>query len=451
MKKWTWGGLGAIITAIVVALAGGNKPPKKPVDPPAGDVRVAVTVRDSDRKPIPNLTCALTPDQLPGEAVAPAVVPCDYTGIQAFFKTASVDRGAALVLTADDFEPQRLRVVLHRAGDIRDSEDKPFEVQMEPLGKPLPRIVVRDQYLQLETGERWTYIGNTDFALLARYVHGEDITPVLAQRQAVGFNVPRVFTAFDVCADGIGCQQIGRLLPSENYYDKIRPFLRLLAKYGQRPELVGFAGKWSPSATSDQMVAHWSALVSAVCGQEFFAFVELANEYDHPANAGVPLERMSRPSCLSALFSNASATQDTTPRMPVWDYATYRPGSGPEWTRKVAHNGMEDVADKFHVPTVANETTRFPDNASSVSEAYDAAAGAALLSAGATFHSVRGKNSTTWDGVELQAARSWVLGAVSVPLRCQGGFYRRFDDPVFLRVYARGSDPACRVEIRRRQ
>lgn len=307
----------------------------------------------------------------------------------------------------------------------------------------LPRLVADGQYLRLENGQRFTVIGASDFNLLARFVRGEDIRPILQQRRDAGFNTLRVFTVYDICPDGNGCQPIGRSEPVPALYAAVRPFMALLARYGLYAELVGFTGPYPLLPSDDAKAAHWEALLAASAGITNLT-LEMVNEFDHPANVGLPVSRLRRPAGI--LASHGSATQDQTPLLPVWDYATYRPGSGPEWMRKVAHNGMEDVADKFGVPTVANETTRFPDNDDSLEHAFDAAAGAALLSAGATFHSVAGKNSRLWEGRELEAARAWAAGARSVPLACQGLPYSRPDDPAFLRVYRRGS---CEVRIRR--
>lgn len=454
-KKWfSIGGLGVIGGAIIAALSGTPRPTPRPtVDPGPTAVRVAVTVLQGDRQAAPDLSCRLVVDQLPTDTGPTEAFPCEYNGVQAAFSIPAdrTGRGGYLSVSATGYESQSLRVVVHNNGTFGDSDDKIFEIHLVPDTVPLPRLVTRGQYIQLENGQRWTYIGATDFNLLSRYVRGEDIRPVLTQRSELGFNVLRVLTAFDVCAEGRDvngnpCQPMGRLHPSPSVYTSIPGFLREVSKYGMYVELVGFAGKWSPSATDDEMVQHWENLINSASGSTN-ALLELANEYNNPPNAGVPLDRMRRPSTLFA--SNASAVQDSIPRLPIWTYATYRPGGGPEWMRKVAHNGMEDVADKFNVPTVANETTRFPDNDNNPDHAFDAAAGAALLSAGSTFHSVHGKNSTLFEGIELQAARQWAAGARSVPFSCQGEAYQRPDDPNYLRVYRRGSDPACVVRIRR--
>jgi hypothetical protein len=131
---------------------------------------------------------------------------------------------------------------------------------------------------------------------------------------------------------------------------------------------------------------------------------------------------MQRPAA-PIVASHGSSVQDSLPLQPYWDYATFHPGGGDDWPAKAAHEGMSKVADPGHVPVIANETTRFPDSDRSLAHAHDAAAGAALLSAGACYHSIHGKNGELWTGVELDAARAWAEGARSVPLEFQAGAY----------------------------
>lgn len=68
----------------------------------------------------------------------------------------------------------------------------------------LPRLVVNGAFFALATGERWTAIQCSDFNLLNRWQHGEDIVPVLEQRRAAGFNLLRVWTLYDLEAAHIG-------------------------------------------------------------------------------------------------------------------------------------------------------------------------------------------------------------------------------------------------------
>jgi hypothetical protein len=96
--------------------------------------------------------------------------------------------------------------------------------------------------------------------------------------------------------------------------------------------------------------------------------------------------------------------------------------------------------DVHHCPAMSNENTRYPDNDSSVIHAEDAAEGAALLCAGACFHSQGGKFSRLFDNVEFDAAVNWVHGAESVPLMFQQGRYihrSELESAEYVRVYER--------------
>src|SRR2546426_8399982 len=133
-----------------------------------------------------------------------------------------------------------------------------------------------------------------------------------------------------------------------------------------------------------------------------------------------------------------------------------------EEQRKIGHNAMEI----WGGPTVTNETSRCPevgmwrgaDPARTAALAFDSAAGAALLCAGSCFHSVHGKTSELWDGVEGSAAMAWANGAKSVDLECQDGPYMHradLEEPrdsrgvgQYLRVYERrvaGHDGIVRI------
>lgn len=338
---------------------------------------------------------------------------------------------------------------------IGAASDQLFEdVILDREVPPMNRLVRDGQFFRLETGERWTAIENSDFNLLGRFVAGEDIRPIVAQRAATGRNLLRVFTAYSICPDGYcppSNQPIGRLVPREHpeLYDQIPAFLDVLAVYQMRAELVGFTGPYPGVLDSDdEKVQHWQRLCAAAQQRPASVLLERVNEGDHPANRDLPWSRL--PKCDGVLSSAGSATADHLPMQPYWDYATYHPGFSSEWMRKAIHNGWEDVAEKANIPVLVNETTRFPDNDSSLEHAYDVGRGCALMMAGCAFHSVAGKRSGLWDGLELALAQAWGDGAKSIDLACQAGAYRRYVDDRFLRVYDRIGVPAnCRVEVRR--
>lgn len=312
----------------------------------------------------------------------------------------------------------------------------------------LPRLRARGAFFELETGQRWTAIEASDFNLYARFLAGQNIEPILAQRASLGFNLLRVWTAYDI-------RGVGRLIPAEhkNFYAKIPEFLQAAAKHGLRVEFTGYTGINDPD--------HWSQLVASVASSTN-VILELVNELsenvNEPDDLGriFDLNRFERPPP-PILASHGSNGSQALAVRPWWGYEVYHSNVASDWARKVGHNAMEfadGTADwaGSHVPILANENTRGPDRFHSPQQAFDAAAGAALLAAGSCFHSVSGKTSELWGGLELELARAWAAGATSVPLACQDGPYVHRQDlegPPDLRVYQRGSDPACIVKIRK--
>jgi len=301
----------------------------------------------------------------------------------------------------------------------------------------LPRLVRNGQFFGLATGERWTAVQCSDFNLLNRWQHGEDIHPMLAQRAGAGFNLLRVWTLYDLSPG------IGTFLDID--YARVPDFVRLCARYGLSVELTAY--------TSIEKPDHWDALVAALrTVPKGAALLELGNELDLPVNR-IDMMRYQRPAVV--LCSHGSAEAEEVPLWEPWDYVTFHTNGAFEEQRKVGHNAMEI----WSGPTLTNETSRYPDvgmwgrgNLERQKQlAYDSAAGAALLCAGSCFHSVRGKASVLWDNSTLAVARAWVQGAKSIDVACQAGAYRRRDDLLtdnLLRAYQRGS-AGCIVTIRK--
>jgi hypothetical protein len=311
----------------------------------------------------------------------------------------------------------------------------------------LPRLEVDGHFFRQDTGARWTGIQATDFNLFNRFLDGENITPILRQRADTGFNLLRVWTDFDVCADG-KCpdhQPIGRLIPREHgdYYKRLSDFLDLCAQHGLYVELTAFTGR--PEVDAEK-IAHWDHLIEAVAPHTN-VLLELVNEHD-AHDKSLPYDKLRRPPA-PILASHGSGGAGSPPKLPIWTYATYHPAFGADWMRKTIEEGTQ-MAEKFNVPVLVNEATRFPDRDQSLEHAYDVGRGCALALAGCAFHSVSGKNSRLWKGHELELAREFARGARSVPLACQNGELRRLDDPQAMRVFERtGAGPECRVAIRR--
>ena len=319
-------------------------------------------------------------------------------------------------------------------------------VLLASAATPLPRLVADGRWFKQDNGVRWTGIEATDFNLFNRFLNGEDIAPILHQRADVGFNLLRVWTDFNVCADG-NCEQrqpIGRLVPTEHpdYYARLRDFLDECARHGLYVELTAFTGR---SDSDPARIAHWEALIAAV-SPSTNVLLELINEHN-VHNKTLPYHRLRQPPA-PILASHGSGGAGGEPRLPIWTHVTYHPGFGADWMRKAVSEGG-DAAGKYNVPVLLNETTRFPDNDKSLEHAYDVGRGCALVLAGCAFHSVTGKNSRLWEGHELALAREWARGARSVSLACQRNEFRQVGVPRLLAVFEGvGATAECRVAIR---
>lgn len=280
------------------------------------------------------------------------------------------------------------------------------------------------------TLQRFTVICTSDFNCYNRWFSDEDVRPVLEQRQNLGFNSQRVWTAYRI-------PLIGDCDPHrDGFYARIPEYMALAADYGLYVEWTAFTGPYVYFPNQAAMIAHWNSLDDALTGCTNLLDLESVNEWDNGPNLGVPLMQLRRP--VDKIASHGSGAQDSPPFLPAWDVAGYRsPGS--EWQRKVGHNAME-WSDTLHIPVWTNEYPR-TDQDPNPDHWFDGAASSVLLCAGAgCFHSPSGKDSTLFEGQELVCASAFIHGALSVPLEFQDGAYSRLEPPYppgVIRIYRR--------------
>jgi hypothetical protein len=371
-----------------------------------------------------------------------AMIPYDEGEILAFTSDAVAvylaagvrpDQTAVIWLGRMQFDAVTMGYTAARAKHLAQLKEALAPPVTGPATPVTGNLVVRGSFFALDSGERWTAIQSSDFFLLGRFLKGEDITPVLDQRAGCGFNLQRVWTLFDI-------DQIGTLTSLD--YARIPEFVALCASRGLFVEFTAYTGINDPQ--------HWTMLCAAALRCRPLPLLELVNELDANTNEPDSLGRVFNlalheraPSPL--LSSHGSNGSQAVAVRPAWSYETFHTNDAPEWQRKTGHNAMElsegaEGLAASHVPVLTNENTRFPDRCQSSQMAFDAAAGAALLCAGSCYHSVAGKQSLRWDGVELECARAWARGAQSVPLEFQDGRYVHAGDleqSGDLRVYKR--------------
>lgn len=268
-----------------------------------------------------------------------------------------------------------------------------------------------------------TVVAASSFLHFVKYANGEDISAVCDEQRALGFNEGRVFLGIK---GGLGD------FDPRPHLDQLPGFCQFMGNYGLRIEFTfGDWQRWCPVPEDERRLLH--DVEDRILPYAAWSQIEGMNEGDNKANfaPGLVNETLDP----SIIWSLGSRIQDAGTMEPVKSMGTYHPSRSKDWPRKVGHNAME-VAAKYRFPCKSNETKR-PDEASFlVSDFFDAAANAALLCAGACFHSQAGKTSTLFSDNERRCAEGWVAGANAVPLKYQHGSYTAghlSDSPVVYR------------------
>lgn len=446
MGFWSW----------LAGLFGGGNNRAAPVDPapappPSRPTRTVAVVLGDHQTPLPAASLTLFGGAWTRSGVT------NRDGYVAFTGAPAIEGPVKVTIIADGYDPYTA-VGLVPAGDVEIRIGFPAGLGSSVL---LPDLVPVNKVLAITTqggffrgvhGEHHTIVEATDFRLLARYLAGEDITPVLRDRAGLGFNTVRV-----ACM----CRQMFDLNPAiiSDYGDQIQAFTRLLLAHALRPEFVLFMDATLVMPEQALQQAFVQNIAGNLHGRAPYVLLELVNENDQPVNRIDPARILLTGLSDGLLWSRGSNGSQATPVRPPARYETFHTNDAPEWWRKVGHNAMElsEGGPGFKgsgVPVLANENTRAPDRFNNVNQAFDAAAAAALLCAGSCFHFVSGKDSVVMTDEERVLADAWVKGAQSVDLRFQDGAYRHageLEGVNDLRVYQRvlPSGEASTVRIRK--
>ncbi len=319
-------------------------------------------------------------------------------------------------------------------------------------------LAARDRLLD-SGGQPWRWNGASAFLLGARIALGESVTAVLDWYQASGFNVLRVFTAMDIVPRQRGME------PFILNNDQVQRVLETVNRRGMYVELtVGDMQILMPNR--DDQRRYFESIVPGVNPRE------LCNE---PFKNGVDVARLGRVGSgfqASGNYRFVDKVQGNvvTQTMPaVLDYFTYHTERKPEWPRTPhdaeeffdgwnviatsgPYKGKRVIFEGVHVPIVLDEPTgaaeeSIGDSRSNVpDDFFDYAASAALMSAGATFHSSEGISTVVPGPVQQACARQWVAAMGAIPLDAPLGQYTRggssrcpieHDDRTALRTYAK--------------
>lgn len=333
------------------------------------------------------------------------------------------------------------------------SDPPPTGTPPGPIGPyPAPQpgsgnLRIAGKYFRKPDGSLYRWRSASDFLLYKRYLDGEDITPICANRTGTGATMVRVFgmwpnpPIFDPAAYPL-------------YLTSLPTFAQTLAGLGLDLEFTVFAGAQDFETTNsfgeqkDFLQQVRDALLN-----EPNAVIELANEAWQ--NGVEPA--LHAP--VSGILGTSGSAFDGGPNLPPWDWGTLHPPRDAEWFRK-AKDAFE-YAEVLGRPCIPDEPMGAYEIAipgrrdTDPNHFYWFAAIAMLLGAGATFHSEDGIFSRVWAATQQACASAFYSAINAVPEAVMGGTYTRSglaDLPIqynndALRIYARytAHDACCVV------
>ncbi len=292
----------------------------------------------------------------------------------------------------------------------------------------------------------WPWYGATDFLLYKRYLDGEDISALLADRAALGVNLLRVLGM---------AQTIAAFHPQDypGYYSTLPGFCSLLLAHGFQLELTVFADAQSVIGGNLGLLrSHFQRVVDALHGVPN-VFLELVNEW---TQNGITPTDFVRPSGI--ISSRGSGIAGDYPPTPPWDYCTYHVPRDGEWPRKASH--IREIRDDggYNRPVVQDEPmgageTDQPNRRSTVAnDFFYFGATSQMMGAGSTFHSDCGILSTLLTPTQHACGVAQLSGARAIPPETQLWAYTRgglannpivHSDALSLRTYSKYTESSA--------
>lgn len=334
------------------------------------------------------------------------------------------------------------------------SDPTPEPVPSGPIGPyPAPQpgsgnLRIAGKYFRTPAGSLYRWKSCTDFLLYKRYLDGEAIGPILADRAAAGATMVRVLGM---------CRNIADFQPAAyaSYFTSLPTFADALAAAGFDLEFTVFAdAQLIDTANSfGEQTEHLQAVRNALLGKANVV-IELVNEAWQ--NGVEP----SLHTPVSGILASSGSGFDGGPNLPPWDWGTIHPPRDAEWFRK-AKDAFE-YAEILNRPVIpdepmgANEVAIPGRRDTDPDHFYWFAAISMILGAGATFHSEDGIFSRVWGPVQATCASAFYSAINAVPEGVMGGTYTRSglaDLPIrynddALRIYCRYvSNLACCVVV----
>jgi len=283
------------------------------------------------------------------------------------------------------------------------------------LRAPLKRVWVEGHDLRTEDG-RWFMKGVTDFLLYKRFLDGEDIRPLLAERSAMGANCVRVIGMVSSFSHWYP-QEYG-----DRYYDELPNFFALCSYYGLYVYFTVFADTQIVMPGQATQVAHYNKVLVAL-RQSSNTLGELVNEPYAHSNATDNPNAFPEPTGVA--FSGGSYNDKLGNELrpvPGWermhDFHSPRDGHNAEGFKYCAdlvatahpeyrYRGkalLQGEPQKFADPS---DPTKGGSTLSNPAQARMMAGSARGTCCGVVFHTPGGVFSRMWNEVEKACGREW--------------------------------------------
>lgn len=376
----------------------GSKPKPTPVDPPIhppNDVVAfawftVVNAKDSQHVQDANIVIIPDLDNTPLTASVPVnglyEVEINNKGL---WKT-----GATVFVRHPKFKEQTFRMTLPDEADTKQT------VELDPLPAIGP-ITVTGRVFRAPDGKEWKMKFVTDFALLSRWLNGENLDGLLEQRRQAGANGSRVLSGVNWL----------NLYPQArpDYYDQLQKFCQYTLEKQWYIELTVFAAVRELFPSLDQQLTHYHRVCDVV--RNFpHVFLELVNENDHDGNT-IDASKFTKPSDIVA--SHGSSTGGQFPVLPVWDYAGTHSERGGDWVNNVrfalSTGASLNAAVVEGEPIGAHEVNQ-PGRRDNNPENFYRAGRILGWGPGACFHSEAGLRSDPWGPIQFQCAQAFFQG-----------------------------------------
>ena len=280
-------------------------------------------------------------------------------------------------------------------------DDGGKDIRLTP--EPLPRLTrIGNHRFITDDNNKVLLIGCSDFMLYWRFLQGEDIAPILTERQALGFNCVRVFgMAHYIPINEFSLPAFRPQDYGKAYYDNLLLFEALCHSFRQYVYFSCFPDNGFIMPNLSEKQTHHDSVVS-----RWTDLYELTNELDaHSFNYVNPAD-FTRPMHLLA----CAGSQGEGLHIAHWDFFDFHP-------RRNYPSHIKDcnLADNPNYLAGYEGLIGEPDrygwqgnpNAMQAFESAGSARGTAL---GIVFHSRRGVRSELFDEQTRECAKAFIAG-----------------------------------------